>query len=132
MTKQQTQDTQQCGPDGSVEQIVGLLRRGVDLMCNPDPLGLAQEGWINEATEFIEANAMTNEKTQGGPPVAVKRLVGCARCGKTHRDLSFRKLARPCGDLTHWTLCPTSGEPILMQITANAKSERPSKSEELK
>jgi len=40
----------------TVDGLVGLLRRGVEIMCNPDPLGLAQEGWINEANEFIEAN----------------------------------------------------------------------------
>ena len=66
---------------------------------------------------------MTSKKTQSRPPVAVQRIVGCARCGQTHRDLSFHKLARPCGDLTHWAPCPTNGEPILMQITTNEKDE---------
>jgi len=40
----------------SVNRLVDLLRRGVEIMCNPDPLGLAQEGWINDVHDFIEAN----------------------------------------------------------------------------
>jgi hypothetical protein len=49
----------------------------------------------------------------------VKRLVGCARCGRNHRHLVFHPLLRPVGVLTHWTSCPRNGEPILMVITAN-------------
>jgi len=60
------ENTDPCGviesspePSGSadtLDSLVGLLRRGVEIMCNPDPLGLAQEGWINDVHDFIEAN----------------------------------------------------------------------------
>ena len=56
---------------------------------------------------------------RGGPPVVVKKLVGCARCGRTHRNLVFSPLLRPVRVLTHWTSCPMTGEPILMVITAD-------------
>lgn len=49
-------------------------------------------------------------------------IVGCcARCGEDHAPLSFHKLKNPCGDFTHWTPCPVSGEPIMMQITEDVK-----------
>ena len=66
---------------------------------------------------------MTKTKTHRGPPVVVKRLVGCARCGRNHRHLVFHPLLRPVRVLTHWTSCPTNGEPILMAITANTTGE---------
>jgi hypothetical protein len=49
--------------------------------------------------------------------VCVKCLSGCARCGHNHRNLKFKMLAFPCGDLTHWAKCPRNGQPIIMKIT---------------
>lgn len=43
-------------------------------------------------------------------------LTSCARCGKDHLDITWEKLKRPCGDLTHWAPCPETGEPIMMLI----------------
>lgn len=51
-------------------------------------------------------------------------LVGCARCeGEGHLRLLFQPFGLPPDDLassefpegriTHWALCPTTGEPIL-------------------
>lgn len=51
-------------------------------------------------------------------------LTNCARCGGDHLDLSYRTFARPVpeydglGDWTHWALCPTNGEPILIRTLA--------------
>lgn len=53
-------------------------------------------------------------------------LNGCARChGDGHKQLEFRRLTHPMVPLgappdkalTHWALCPTNGEPILMLYT---------------
>lgn len=53
-------------------------------------------------------------------------IVGCARCwGAGHDDLVFRKFTHPVESFnradgvfevmaTHWSTCPTTGEPILM------------------
>jgi hypothetical protein len=52
-------------------------------------------------------------------------LNGCARChGLGHPQLTFRRLTYPLSgvgaydgaELTHWALCPTNGEPILLSI----------------
>jgi hypothetical protein len=50
--------------------------------------------------------------------VFVRDLRGCARCGGDHTDLVFIKLTIPSfdGEWTHWTHCPTNGEPIMMGI----------------
>lgn len=49
--------------------------------------------------------------------IQVKRLVGCARCGRTHLNLVFSVLTRPVGKSTHWATCPRNGQPILVRIT---------------
>ena len=42
-------------------------------------------------------------------------MQGCARCqGEGHDNIHFNKFTHPIGDFTHWALCPTNGEPILM------------------
>lgn len=51
---------------------------------------------------------MTTEMTQD--------VIGCARCLGTHIALKFKALTHPseigAGRLTHWAICPASGEPI--------------------
>jgi hypothetical protein len=47
-------------------------------------------------------------------------LHGCARCdGEGHKALFFQQLTHPVlvdgvEVFTHWAVCPTNGEPILM------------------
>ena len=54
-------------------------------------------------------------------------LIGCARChGDGHPGLLFHPLTFPielAGEppLTHWAMCPSFKEPILMRIETNAK-----------
>jgi hypothetical protein len=44
-------------------------------------------------------------------------VVACARCGEDHKSLKFKKLTKPEeGDYTHWSMCPTLDEPILLKI----------------
>jgi hypothetical protein len=47
----------------------------------------------------------------------ISNVRGCARCGGDHPKLEFKKFKNPCIERTHWALCPTTGEPILMRIT---------------
>lgn len=48
--------------------------------------------------------------------------VGCARCdGNGHANMTYRQLTHPVvleGILrfTHWALCPTNGEPIMLLV----------------
>jgi hypothetical protein len=49
-------------------------------------------------------------------PVKVALLENCARCGGRHEGLSFEPLDRPHGDLTHFAMCPTTKQPILMSV----------------
>jgi hypothetical protein len=45
-------------------------------------------------------------------------VVCCARCQQDHPDLEFRELNNP-GEIkaSHWALCPTNGQPILLRIS---------------
>lgn len=53
-------------------------------------------------------------------------LHGCARChGDGHTGLTFKPLTHPMEaepgveayTFTHWAMCPSNGEPILMRIS---------------
>lgn len=52
--------------------------------------------------------------------IVIESLEGCARCGNTHAMLRFFKLERPMraagsqAVFTHWALCPSRREPIMM------------------
>ena len=61
-------------------------------------------------------------------------LVGCARChGEGHRQLIFERLTYPIQawdeqlkrvvQVTHWALCPTNDEPILMAFVKKEGGE---------
>lgn len=42
----------------------------------------------------------------------------CARCNGDHPDLHFQKLQEPVdfdGLAEHWAICPTTGEPIMLE-----------------
>lgn len=59
---------------------------------------------------------MTSERKPSDKSFTVK-LNGCARCGKNHRAVTFRKLTRPMDDCSHWGSCPTNGQPIMLFFT---------------
>ena len=63
------------------------------------------------------------------PDTRVIDQVGCARCGATtHPQITFTKFKHPIKAdpylFTYWAPCPTTGEPILMQIDGDAPSAR--------
>lgn len=53
-------------------------------------------------------------------PKIITGVKSCARCGEDHEPLCFLKLKRPgqngAEGITHWTSCPTTGEPILLGV----------------
>lgn len=44
------------------------------------------------------------------------KITGCARCRGKHDELIFVPLDIPNNRFTHWTMCPTNLEPILMKV----------------
>jgi len=44
---------------------------------------------------------------------------GCGRCRGNHRDMEFVpfKLSPDLTPFTHWALCPTTNEPLLLYFT---------------
>jgi hypothetical protein len=44
-------------------------------------------------------------------------LRNCARCKGDHKErIEWKQLTYPMNEYTHWAMCPTNGEPILMRI----------------
>ena len=70
-----------------------------------------------------KARAITNawDRYLDQPPtvITVGKLKFCARCGLDHDDLTFRAFRQSPNQssYTHWVECPTTGEPILMEVT---------------
>ncbi len=46
----------------------------------------------------------------------------CARCGDKHRRIVCGKFTRPCGEFTHYSVCPKTGEPILVRVVHEDES----------
>lgn len=40
----------------------------------------------------------------------------CARCQADHQHILFHQFEYPADRFTHWAICPTTGEPILMTV----------------
>ncbi len=54
------------------------------------------------------------------PQAVVLTLEPCPRCADAHDSLVFRRFHRPprhLGDTLYWSTCPTTGEPILGQMS---------------
>ena len=49
-------------------------------------------------------------------------VVNCARCGLTHAKVCFSKLTRPAKEFQWWGNCPTTGEPILLDVKEDKKA----------
>lgn len=60
-----------------------------------------------EVDEFIKQSDTGDFQT---------KVTNCARCGKDHESLQFRRLKTPAGNFTHWGTCPNTGEPILLMF----------------
>lgn len=60
---------------------------------------------------------------------ALARVRGCARCGEDHDNITWRPLTKPIAEhdgsvwWTHWTPCPTNGEPILQAEVTREQAE---------
>lgn len=67
---------------------------------------------VTRVLDFVRGAIEEVEETEETGGILVK---ACARCGKNHK-VKFLELGRPVGDLTHWTRCPNTGEPILMHF----------------
>lgn len=53
----------------------------------------------------------------------------CARCEANHMNLTFQTFRIPVHEdgclFTHWAMCPTTQEPILMRFIATEDKETP-------
>lgn len=70
----------------------------------------------------------TNQENQD---VIQTDLFRCSRCGLDHSRLIFQKFTRPIIDLSntewsHWTMCPTLHEPIILHAQTMTNHTDPS------
>lgn len=57
--------------------------------------------------------------------ITIHRLERCGRCTGTHENLEAREFKDPpeTGHARHWAICPTTNEPILVEVTEVAAEE---------
>lgn len=89
-------------------------------------IGIFILGWCigknHDERNKVTTAALPDEEPPTAPqPVPIEDddkltayVTECARCGKDHSRMTFMPLRRAAGLYTHWTICPTCGEPILM------------------
>jgi hypothetical protein len=51
------------------------------------------------------------------PVMMVSLVKNCARCGGMHANVLFKSFGKRPGKYTHFAICPTTQEPILMIAT---------------
>lgn len=49
--------------------------------------------------------------------VRITTIKGCARCGQTHQNIEIREFSYWAGEYTHFAICPSTNEPILIYMT---------------
>ena len=62
-----------------------------------------------------------------GSSLKATGLINCARCGKSHKVITMRKLTMPmvvhlgskAVKYTYWAPCPTNKQPILFQVVGD-------------
>jgi len=67
-------------------------------------------------TQAAQMDARSDVYLDGQAPMEVD-ISGCGRCQRNHNDLTFTALTHPHNDYTHWAMCPTVHQPILMKVT---------------
>ena len=77
--------------------------------------------YANTGSMVAAEGAAGPERHDEGHVLLPVNVHECARCGLDHTGLPFRRMTRPMEaddglDWTHWALCPTSLDPILMRI----------------
>lgn len=68
----------------------------------------------------VKAYAYSPSEVRHGLEDIVTTIEGCARCKGTHENIHQRKLARPSGRHTHYAICPTTDEPIMVIVHESA------------
>jgi hypothetical protein len=56
--------------------------------------------------------------------IMVEAIKGCARCGGDHSYVMFKSFTRKSDKHTHFGICPTTQEPILMQYTTDKPKKK--------
>lgn len=84
--------------------VSAICRNGFKLGVKPDEYEVVE--WHPDAPKGV---------VDLEPPMVVA-VTNCARCGQDHVALVFSRLKRTSDEHTHWALCPTSVEPILMRV----------------
>ena len=73
----------------------------------------------NPVHGYEEVSVINDNIAQSSTCLSVP-VFNCARCGKNHDTLDFQPFMRPVMknetevDATHWAMCPTTQQPILL------------------
>lgn len=84
-----------------------------------------ERGWYSliQSRQKTRTPCEVKAEIGGLPTISLPR---CARCLGPHADLIVERLHNPSDEWTHWAMCPSTLQPILVryvEITDNAQNE---------
>ena len=91
-------------------------------VCDPE-IGYHVVPPGSEECQCGERKRMISPQEESDKP---KNILGCARCGSEHL-VRFKPFRNPMQiadvELTHWGMCPTTREPLLMRFVETTKEK---------
>ncbi len=109
-------DDQICVPDMR-EQGISVIEFGSSNSAGMEIFRIEIDA-NGKATITWETNGETSSEYDTWGPTTI---TNCTRCGESHDLIIFEKLAKPMPvgpepDRTHWAMCPTTEQPIIMRV----------------
>ena len=64
---------------------------------------------------------MSSANPKQWPRTVLITLALCPRCGGSHKDVEYQRFELGDQNFTHWAYCETSGEPLLLDMSARSR-----------
>lgn len=102
--------------------VIGALMLLARWACRPMPTKATEPSWMKHGRPSTlpatPPDIIPHTKSaEATGRVLVTDVVCCARCGQDHPRRLLLKFTRPPKDATHYTVCPITEEPLLVQVT---------------
>ena len=106
------------------ETIDDILKETKDIDFTIKAMPRLPRGWVSTSRRRPRSVRLTAKERSR--KTFVTNVIGCARCGKTHKKLKFKLIKRPICSVgrkpyTHWAMCRTYRDPIILTMRARGK-----------
>lgn len=81
------------------------------------------EDKLQKSPEKIASKPESKAETKSVKSIKTS-IENCARCGKEHKNLTFKPFTNKSMKYGYWAACPSNGEPILMKMMDDKKETK--------